>query len=84
MIRTITAVTTALMLIAASVALAEDEGWSDDVGLSFSAQTGTTDTTSGTLDIKGARAWENDELQIFLGKLSVEDEVCESEDDLRP
>lgn len=72
MIRTITAVTTALMLIAASVAVAEDEGWSADVGLSFSAQTGTTDTTSGTLDIKGARAWENDELDLrFLGTIGT-------------
>lgn len=48
------------------------EGWTGDVGVAFSAQTGTTDTISGTLDVKGSRAWESDELDLrFLGTIGT-------------
>ena len=82
MIRTISAAVAVMTLLAASAAIAEEEGWSGDIGLSFSAQTGTIDTTSGTLDIKGARAWENDELDLrFLGTLGTTREKGSDVDD---
>ena len=48
----------------AAPANAEDEGWKGDLGLSFTQQSGTTETVAGTLDVKLGRNWENDELAL--------------------
>lgn len=64
MIRTITVTGVALILVAAGAALAEDDGWSGDVSLAFSQQSGTTETVSGTFDAKAERDWESDEVDL--------------------
>jgi putative salt-induced outer membrane protein YdiY len=57
-------------LVWPAVAQAEDEpeGWTGDASLSFSSQTGTTDSIAGTLDLKTSRAWTKDVIGArFLG-----------------
>ena len=64
-IRSTAAVTAVgLALFFAGAANAEDEGWKGDLGLSFTQQSGTTETVAGTLDVKLGRNWENDELAL--------------------
>lgn len=48
----------------ASLAADEDEGgdWSGELALGITAQSGTTDTFSGSIDIKGVRSWDEKDL----------------------
>ncbi len=52
------------LVLGATHARAAEEGWSGELNLAFAAQTGTKDTTSGTLDAKTTRTWENDVVAI--------------------
>lgn len=64
-------IATSILLMSTGFAQAEEDeekGWKADIGLAFSAQTGTTDTVAGTLDMKTSREWELDVVDgRFLG-----------------
>ncbi len=52
--------------VVAGLATAEDEppGWSGDLAVSVTAQSGTTDTFAGSLDAKAERDWEKDAVGV--------------------
>lgn len=51
-------------LLAAGAATATEEGWSGDVGVAVTAQSGTQDTFAGSIDARGTRTWTNDVAEI--------------------
>ncbi|MEZ4292951.1 MAG: DUF481 domain-containing protein [Myxococcota bacterium] len=62
-----TALAAGATALAAGAAGAEQTpGWNGDVAVSFTAQTGTIDTISGTLDAKGERVEEQDVYNLRL------------------
>ena len=54
----------ALGLLVAGAATATEEGWSGDVGVAVTAQSGTQDTFAGSIDAKGTRHWADDVAEI--------------------
>lgn len=70
MIDRIRCASTGLMVLVFTIAAAnaaiaaDDEGWGGDVGISFTQQSGTTNTVAGTLDVKVGRDWEHDEVDL--------------------
>lgn len=52
--------TTFGLLLVAGAATAAEEGWTGDVGLALTAQSGTQDTFAGSIDAKGERTWAQD------------------------
>ena len=63
------ALAASLVLAAAQGAAADEEGWSGEIAASLTAQTGTTDTVSGSVDAKGERTWEKDVASVRFSAL---------------
>ncbi|MFK7898594.1 MAG: DUF481 domain-containing protein [Myxococcota bacterium] len=54
------------LLLAAGNATAGEEGWSGDVGVALTAQSGTQDTFAGSIDALGERTWAEDLATVRL------------------
>lgn len=48
------------LLVGAGAATAGDDGWTGDVAVALTAQSGTQDTFAGSIDTIGERSWEKD------------------------
>ena len=68
-IRFVLGLAVAICLVAAPAVAEDDEGWSGEVSASLTAQTGTTDSVSGSVDAKAERSWEKDVASIRFSAL---------------
>jgi len=69
MIRRIAMSAMALVMAAGVSAAADGDGWNAELAASLSAQTGTTDSISGSIDATGERNWEKDEVDLRFSAL---------------